>query len=303
VKAYGVDEVNTCRYDRKAMSQPHGSKLKPLTYGLILVALLLATYVVMAESGFDERSEKKIGDMTACELNRDGYIRQPANAFSNFAIVITGLLILHRMDTMPRQSSATYAGRLTSPYGEKTVESWLYGVSVIAVGMGSFFFHGSMTKFGLEFDKIAMAVWILLPITYAFIRAIGAGRLSHLILWSATSVASGWAILFVDHFGITDLYFILIPIWAALEIIAHLRHKFGFNRYMLLGSALFLVAYLIRAKGEGDDAICYPESLLQWHAIWHILSAVVIWLFWLHMTVVSPTPGGAADSDCAEESE
>ncbi len=36
------------------MSPPRGSKLKPLTFGLILVALLLATYVVVAESGFDE---------------------------------------------------------------------------------------------------------------------------------------------------------------------------------------------------------------------------------------------------------
>lgn len=304
MKAYCVDEVNTCRYDRKAMSQPRGSKLKPLTCGLILVALLLAAYVVMAESGFDERSQRKIGKSPgSCELNHDGYIRQPANAFTSLAIVVPGLIILHRMENLPSQTFATYERRTNSPYCEKTFEIGFYAVSVIMVGMGSFYAHGSMMVFSAHFDRIAMAVWILIPLTYALVRAFSLGRLHHLMICVSTSVICAWSMITIDKFGVVDLYFILIPIWVVLEIIAYLRNGAGIGYNIIIVAGLFILAYGARSLGGKGDATCLPESLFQWHGLWHILCAFIIWFVWLHMTEFKPHSGAGGDCESDEESE
>ena len=266
------------------------AKVTPLSFGLFLVLTLLLGYIGFAESGFDERSEKKIGKVpSSCELNRDGYLRQPANALSSLSITIVGLVILHRAGKMPVQSSANYSARQVSPYCELTLETNIYAFLTILVGMGAFYAHGSMTVFGQHFDRIAMAAWILLPLTYAAMRAFSRGRLFHHLAWSISSVSSAWLMLNLDKFGITDLYFILVPIWIGLEIIAHLRNGNGINRNTLIGSLLFLFAYASRSLGTKGAETCASESLLQGHALWHIFCAVVIWFFWLHLQSVSPS--------------
>jgi len=243
----------------------------------------------MAEMGFDERSHRVIDKSTgSCELNREGYIRQPANALSSLTIVVPGLIILHGMVNLRSQTSATYERRNNSPFSEKTLETSLFAVSVIMVGMGSFYAHGSMTVVGANFDRIAMAAWILIPLSYALIRAFRLNRLSYLMIWASVSVICAWAMGTLEKFGVTDLYYILIPIWASLEIIAHLRNGFGINRNTIYGAGLFLLAFGVRSLGGKGDMTCVPESLLQWHALWHIICAFVIWHFWLHLKQVRP---------------
>ena len=264
--------------------------MKPIFYGLLLISILLASYALLAESGFDERSQKKIGKVTgSCELNTDGYIRQPVNAFTSFAIVVPGLIILRKMENMPSQSMATYERRTSSPYGEKTVETGLYAFGVIMVGMGAFYAHGSMMVAGADFDRNAMAIWILLPISYAFMRSFGLSRMTHLISWAISSTFCVWVMLNVDKFGIVDLYYILIPIWVAFELIAHMRNKIGINRNLIIGAILFLLAFQAREFGAKGASTCNPESVFQWHGLWHIICSFVVWFVWLHLIKVTPT--------------
>jgi hypothetical protein len=261
----------------------------PLTYGIILFVVLLVGYIVMAEMGFDERSHQKIDSISvSCELNLDGYIRQPANALSSLTIVVPGLIILHGMVNLRSQTSSNYERRNDSPFSENTLETFLFAVSAIMVGMGAFYAHGSMMVIGAHFDRISMAAWILIPLSYALIRAFGLNRLSYLVIWGSSSVICTWAMGTLEKFGVTDLYYILIPIWVSLEIIAHLRNGFGINRNTIFGAGLFLLAFGVRSLGEKGDTTCIPESLLQWHALWHIICAFVIWHFWLHLKQVRP---------------
>ena len=264
--------------------------MKPIFYGLLLIALLLVGYVLLAESGFDERSQKKVGKITgSCELNSEGYIRQPVNTITSFAVVIPGLIILRQMEFMPSRTMATYEQRTSSPYGEKTVETGLYAFSVILVGMGAFYAHGSMMVAGADFDRSAMAIWILLPISYAFMRSFGFGRMTHLISWAISSTFCVWIMLNVDKFGIVDLYYILVPIWVTFELIAHLRNKIGINRNLIIGVVLFLMAFQVREFGAKEASTCNPESLFQWHGLWHIISGFVIWFMWKHLIEVPPS--------------
>ena len=47
------------------------------------------------------------------------------------------------------------------------------------------------------------------------------------------------------------------------------------------GVASFLIAYAIWLTGTADHPWCRPDSLVQAHAIWHMLSAVATWCFFI----------------------
>ncbi|MDH3540270.1 MAG: hypothetical protein OEP52_09755, partial [Acidimicrobiia bacterium] len=45
------------------------------------------------------------------------------------------------------------------------------------------------------------------------------------------------------------------------------------------GVASFVVAYAIWLTGTDEHELCRPDSLLQAHAIWHLLTALATWCF------------------------
>jgi hypothetical protein len=62
-----------------------------------------------------------------------------------------------------------------------------------------------------------------------------------------------------------------------------------------LGVSSFLVAYAIWRTGTGDHDWCRPDSLLQAHAVWHILSALATWCFFVFLRTERPLATGSAD--------
>ncbi|MGQ0847935.1 MAG: hypothetical protein ACT4OP_02220 [Actinomycetota bacterium] len=46
-----------------------------------------------------------------------------------------------------------------------------------------------------------------------------------------------------------------------------------------LGAAAFLTAYSIWLTGTGASPSCRPDSIVQPHAIWHLLSALAVYSF------------------------
>jgi len=43
--------------------------------------------------------------------------------------------------------------------------------------------------------------------------------------------------------------------------------------------ASFLTAYYIWLTGTADHPFCDPDSLIQAHALWHLLGAVATWCY------------------------
>jgi hypothetical protein len=44
----------------------------------------------------------------------------------------------------------------------------------------------------------------------------------------------------------------------------------------LVGVAAFAVGLIVRLLGQTDGPLCAPGSVLQWHAVWHIATAVAL---------------------------
>jgi hypothetical protein len=57
-----------------------------------------------------------------------------------------------------------------------------------------------------------------------------------------------------------------------------------------LGFAAFFTAYAIWLTGTDSHPWCSPDSFIQAHAIWHLLSAVATWCFFLFLRTERANP-------------
>ena len=53
-------------------------------------------------------------------------------------------------------------------------------------------------------------------------------------------------------------------------------------KWYFLGMVAYFLAFFIWSTGVPDHALCRPDSLIQAHGIWHLLSAVATYCFFLH---------------------
>ena len=53
-------------------------------------------------------------------------------------------------------------------------------------------------------------------------------------------------------------------------------------KWYFLGMVAYFSAFIIWSTGVPDHALCRPDSLIQAHGIWHLLSAVATFCFFLH---------------------
>ena len=66
-----------------------------------------------------------------------------------------------------------------------------------------------------------------------------------------------------------------------------------YTPWFWLGIASFLIAYAIWQTGTADHEWCSPDSIVQAHAIWHLLSAVATMSFFLFLRTERPVRAAA----------
>ena len=240
------------------------------------IVAFLIFYAALYEAEFDERSERKIGKvMNDCEMNDEGLVRQPTNAITGLAICIPALVILWRWDDYMKSETLTFQN--------KKMEMSLYVGSVLAVAFGAALSHGTKMKWGGQLDTAAMIIWILIPITWTLIRVLNKSQKFRLRLWVVLSIIIYSYTLYSDNFGVVDFYFLIIPIWIILEIVAHYLERGCINKWTIQATLFFGLAYISRTIGERDSAFCNSESMWQWHGVWHLICIYVIWCIWMHI--------------------
>ena len=194
-------------------------------------------------------------------------IRQPANTVSSLGFVFSGTIILFQM----RQKEA--ARRLPAGY------SAIMGISSIMIGVGSAFYHASLTFIGQFFDVFGMFLLAAFMLVYAWERIWNLRLTTTLGLYLALNLfLSGLQIVIPD----TRRYVFAIILIVALlcEYYFHMKAKPQIEvRWMRYGISLLAVAYIIWIL-DNTHTICFEKSLFQGHAAWHILGAVsVLYLY------------------------
>jgi len=228
----------------------------------------------------------------------DSLGKQPANTWSNLAPIAAGLVILLIADSERRRRQQTdETQRAPNPMLEGGFYAIGYGLVVLLLGPGSAAFHGSLTLFGGWLDTLSMIAFIsfiLLYDAFRILRAIdshGAFAASYL----AVLAAFGALTWFVPGTGV-PVFAVLVAATVILELVISTRGIKGVRRplfpWLALGLATFAVALLVWRLSWTGAPLCDPASLLQGHAVWHILAEalapLMFFAYFRRETALSP---------------
>ena len=150
-----------------------------------------------------------------------------------------------------------------------------YAALLSLYGTG-YWFLGPDLGIGLDLFGLSIALWILSEILHRW--------------WSPRlRIASGLAGFAVaGAFGLTPSEMLAAPSdnwWVVLFWVPGLLAKQPpsgrrtYTPWFWVGVGSFLAAYSIWLTGTATSASCRPDSLLQAHAIWHLLTALATYCF------------------------
>lgn len=212
-------------------------------------------------------------DACFCEAIRTTGVSQPANTWSSFAFVIVAVMITARV-WRDRSSPLPVAQNRMST---QTVYPLVLALALMVVGLGSAWFHGTLTFAGQFADVMGM----YLIATFILLYAVGRIRTMRPVTMATSYVTMNAALAAVLYWlpGIRRYVFgVLIIAALGLERAGHVRGvKAPAN-----DTRLFRAVGLL-ALGFGiwildiTRTLCSTVSWAQGHAIWHVLGAMASW--------------------------
>jgi hypothetical protein len=231
-------------------------------------------------------------DTCYCESFDRTYF-QWSNTFSDLLFVILGILILW-MHTQRRYGPGKpYANRITAI----NEYSRYYGLIIIFMGPGSMLFHGSMHAIGGFLDGTSMYGLAGFLVAYNWVRLWNLDdKAFHWIFWLSVGIFIVIAIVvyFVSPLDVTDVMYAFVGLAFVFQffvLISRHIHSDGWGvAYFWIGAAFLIVAAVIREYSQTGKSLCRATNAffnpdnhwLQGHAIWHVMSAFGLFLFYLY---------------------
>jgi hypothetical protein len=219
-----------------------------------------------------------------CEAATSGWIRQPANTWSNLAFVAAGLAVACR--------AGTRRGRLWPHPWLATV----LAVVIVLLGPASMAMHATQSSLGGRLDLLSMYLLAAFAASYAWMRVLRRGLGFLLVAGLALLVScelvenAEWRVPVVMSGA--NLAFGIVLLLATFGELLLLRRKdlhrdvrWGFAAVGTLG-----LAFAIWTAARTGGPVCRPDSIVQGHAVWHVLDAVAAWF--LYRFYASETSAG-----------
>ena len=137
-------------------------------------------------------------------------------------------------------------------------------------------FFGTNMGINLDLFGVSIALWIISEFLYKFWGKINkwySGFIGFL-------VASIFGIFPTDIFSDLVNYWWIVLFWlpALLANTAPTKTR-TYNPWFFLGMISYIVAFIIWLQGYPDTKFCNPDSFIQPHGIWHLLTAFATWCF------------------------
>jgi hypothetical protein len=254
---------------------------------LFVAALTLTLFILAVVYGWMGSPQGGVGKRF-CEAS-DGLIKQPVNTWSNFGFIAAGLAIAWLMwkGAFAKNKNAFTQTALTPMF---------FSSLVVLLGPCSMAMHATLTRIGGAFDLLSMFLLCAFLMAYSLQRFFCWKPLHFLIVFALVTAACEWAATFRHPFpGMSgDTAFVFFIVVAVIfEVLnryvqkLHLEIKWG--GYGLIS---FLIALFFWNLWLTNCPLCHPHSLMQGHAVWHLLDALS--LFFLFRFYVSERQAGSA---------
>jgi Ceramidase len=199
-------------------------------------------------------------DHCFCEAIRTGTVAQPADTWSSLGFAFAGFLIVNAGVVKPLR---------------------VYGWALVFIGVGSAFYHASLTFIGQLVDVSGMYLLITFALLYSVSRM---WKLSPLV-FTATYIGTNVLLLYMQMAvpGARRYVFALLLI-GVLGVELYQRHTapvFAETKWLWRALGIFAAAFVIWIL-DITKAACAPNSIVQGHAIWHLLGAVSAYCLYLY---------------------
>jgi hypothetical protein len=218
-------------------------------------------------------------DACFCEQIHPGYLRQPVNAVSGLAFLAVALLVVRS----PRRAG--------NPLGERPVFGAIYALALVAVGLGTVFYHASLTFWGQTADVLGMYLLgtFLLLYNAARLRPMSARCAATAYLLTNAVLLSG---LVVAPQLRRYLFALLILATLALELVLRRRRRVqAAAGYLLAALGTLALGFTVWTL-DLLRLVCSQGSILQGHAVWHLCGALAAWMIHrYYRSEVSERPG------------
>jgi hypothetical protein len=203
---------------------------------------------------------------------------QPVNSLSNLGFVVAGLAIAAR-------------ARHSRLGGIATVFACL----VVLLGPTSMAMHATGTAAGGQLDVLSMYLVAAFAVAYAAARRLHKGPAFTAGVFAGVVAVCELATTYDAHVPVVNAagnaafgLFLLLAI--ALEATDH----GGLDKRWLVGAVASLAgAFAIWNTARTGSGLCFPHSLYQGHAVWHLLCAVGAWCLFRLWDSSPSSPSGS----------
>ncbi len=240
------------RADRTA---PSGRDLRPLAVAVVTAVISLALVVASARWGWLGPDVGR-GD-GFCEAARPGWVRQPANTWSNLGFVIAGLAIAW---------DAGERARLGVTLGAHPGLATAYAVIVVLLGPGSMAMHATQTDLGGHLDLLSMYLVSGFALAYALMRFVHRGPAFLAVVFTVAVVAGmavhlrGGSVPVLGHAG-NAAFGVEVLVALGLEVALYRRRSPAPRqdlRFGVASVATLALAFAIWTTGMRDHPWCQP---------------------------------------------
>lgn len=220
-------------------------------------------------------------------------VRQAANTWSNLYALFTSLLvaIVMCLDRQKARDSPQNSGSKNLIRGSNTWVVDLYVFVVLFLGLGSMWFHASLTTWGGILDALSiyafMAFLVVFSLRRLFILSPTLFWLGYWILVAALTIVHAFA---QPMFEETSMLLVILSLLAysplELQIWRTRKTRTGSSTSWFWWGAFVsaLVAAVLWGLSQTGKLLCNPTSHFQPHGmIWHPLAgvaAVLLFFYW-----------------------
>ena len=187
-----------------------------------------------------------------CEQPVDGLIKQPSDTYSAIGFLVVAFLVIARRN--------------------RTFLTWMYAIALLLVGLGTAYYHASLTFLGQVIDFGGMNLVILIAPFFYWSLARQKQKVLAGIGYVAAFLASLAILIWVPDIR-RGVFAVLIAVVLGLYTLdpARLVPKEQ-KSWLWWGLGIFLTGYLTWNL-DSYKIFCWPTSWLQGHAFWHLTSA------------------------------